>query len=176
LRTFVDPLTGQSQSSSLPHYDHVALDGIRDISNALRRLDHYKVIVSGQEPPARPPLELEHNEIVFEDTYGFDLHCCLRPEIVSTSYCHGEVPTSRDVPSFGKPCTSTDHTGVFQHPLTGAIIEVPNAGCARFWIEFEFGKWLFPRINNDLNLLNAPIVDCAQESFGTKFVQGFHCY
>ena len=61
---------------------------------------------------------------------------------------------------------------VFHNPTTLEAIEVPGAGCARFWIDFEFGNELFPEVGANLDLLNPTIIDVAIEVFGTRFVQG----
>ena len=55
------------------------------------------------------------------------------------------------------------------------VIKVPGAGCARFWIEFALGKFLFPEIQGDnLELLNPAIAGEAEQIFGAEFVQGCH--
>lgn len=86
--------------------------------------------------------------------------------------CLGDEQTGKEVPFFGEPCLRQDAT--FRHPVTGELIEVANAGCSRFWVEFEFGKWLLPKINTSLNILDPSIAAMAQESFSTAFAQGFH--
>jgi hypothetical protein len=64
--------------------------------------------------------------------------------------------------------------GYFHNPHTMEIIKVPQAGCSRFWIQFELGKFLCPAVNNSLELLNPAIVKEAKNVFGIEFVQG--CY
>jgi hypothetical protein len=76
---------------------------------------------------------------------------------VSTSDPHPEISPAPEIPCFGEPCASkTRRTGIFHHPCTGALIEAPNAGCARFWIALEFGRWIFPNIEGSLNVLTLP--------------------
>jgi hypothetical protein len=98
----------------------------------------------------------------FRGTYLYRIHCCVRKEPVSTS----------DTVSFGNPCPPDSRTGIFHHPDTEAIIEIPNAACARFWIEFHFGKWLAPKIGNHLNLIQPSILQKASQHFGLPFAQG----
>ena len=62
--------------------------------------------------------------------------------------------------------------GVFPNPWTGGVIEVADAGCARFWIEFEFGKFIYPKITDNLEVMNPEIVSAGEDCFGTKFAQG----
>src|SRR5207245_383105 len=102
------------------------------------------------------------------------VHCCLRQEVVSTSEWHNEVPVKRQVEFFSRPCSSKNRLGIFHSPKTLKVIEVPKAGCARFWIEFEYGKMLFPRIEDSLDLIEPRIVQAAQSDFEIKFVQGCH--
>jgi hypothetical protein len=52
------------------------------------------------------------------------------------------------------------------------VIEVPNAGSARFWIEFEFGKFIYPKIEKRLEILSPLLVETAEECFQAEFVQG----
>jgi hypothetical protein len=79
-------------------------------------------------------------EVDFKSIYAFDVLCRLRPEVVSTSDWHDSATIVRGAPSFGQPDRSHNRLGIFHHPFTSEIIKVPNAGCARFWIEFEFCK------------------------------------
>lgn len=80
-----------------------------------------------------------------------------------------------DVTAFGQLCPSKNPSvGFVRNPRAGAIMEVPKAGCARFWIAFEFGKFLTPQMRDTLDLLAPCIVKSAQEYFGVSFVQG--CY
>jgi len=51
------------------------------------------------------------------------------------------------------------------------LIQVANAGYARFWVEIVFGKWVFPEIKTDFNVLEPKIVECAERQFGCKFIQ-----
>ena len=34
------------------------------------------------------------------------------------------------------------------------LMEVANASCGGFWIEFEFGRWLLPKIDDSLEILD----------------------
>ncbi len=173
-RSFTDSITGEARS--WPLYDHVALQSITNFPDALTGLGHYNAVMAGQGPPPVPPFSLDYTGKTFTQVYSFNVRCCLRADVVSTSDWHPEISTARTVPSFGEPCTLNDRIGVFHHPSEGTIIEVPNAGCARFWIEFEFGKWLVPKIHDNLNLLVPVIIRNAEEHFATKFVQGCRWY
>jgi hypothetical protein len=166
-RTGSDPLTGEKLS--IPMRDFVLLSHIFDIGEQLAGLDDYSVEISGQGPAKVPPFALyttkDSETREFKETYSYEVRCCLRAGVVST--CANPV--------FGTPGLSEKRTGAFRHPNNGAIIEVPNAACARFWIEFQFGKWLTPKIDRSLNLLAPSILANALECFGTGFAQGCSC-
>jgi len=43
-------------------------------------------------------------------------------------------------------------------------------------VEFEFGKWLLPKIDDSLNVLNPSIAAMADQAFSTTLKQGFHSF
>ena len=170
-RPFVSPFAGKTEA--FPISDNIQLDRAADIPAAIAGLKHYSVLISGEwKIENRPLVLLTTDGVLFEDHILCEVSCHLRPELVSTSDWDIEVPIPKNVASFGEPCESEHGTGVFSHPWTGEIIEVADAGCARFWIEFEFGKFLLPKMGTNLDLLNPLMVASAEECFQTKFVQG----
>jgi hypothetical protein len=171
VRSFTNPLTGETRS--IPANDRVSLESTASLVSAIGTLQQYFVALEGQGPPALLPFELYLNGAPFTESYGFIVRCRLRGEPVSMSDLAGEQ-TGDDIPSFGEPCGRPHATGLFRHPVTSERIEVVNAGCARFWLEFEFGKWLLPKIANSLNILDSAIVGLANNSFGLEFAQGCH--
>lgn len=166
-RTGFNSLRGEELS--IPRRDFAALGSISEIPGQLVGLYDYDVVVSGLGPAKLPPLTLYtitgSEESEFKGTYGFEVRCCLRKDVVSTC----------ETPPFGSQFQSESRNGIFRHPHTGVTIEVPNAACARFWIEFQFGKWLLPKIGSSLNLLQPSILTNAIERFGTTFAQGCVC-
>jgi hypothetical protein len=162
---YINPFTGETvsvagrKSKKLKHVDAVARE--------LKALDDFNVSVDGKGPPSLPAFVFD-----FQGSYDFSVQCQLRAEVVSTSNWHDDLPIGRKVEFFGKPCSPADRLGIFHNPNTGEVIEVPNAGCARFWIGFEFGKMLFPAIDRSLDLIEPKIVETAERDFGIKFVQG----
>ncbi len=170
-RQFVSPLTGETKSFSIS--DIVKLEKITDIPAAIEGLEDCSVLLSGAWKVEKQPLAfLTTAGAPFGGDPVCEVSCHLRTGLVSTSCCDAEVSHCQNLPSFGAPCNSEDEVGIFSHPWTGAIIQVPNAGCARFWIEFEFGKFLLPKMADDLNILSPSIVAKAEECFQTRFVQG----
>ena len=147
-------------------------DKLKDLAAvpaALKRLNDYIATVSGKGPPKLPAFEFEYKGV-----YDFLVHCWLRAEVVSTSDWHDEGPVTQEVEFFGQPCSPNNRLGIFHNPNTLEVIQVQGAGCARFWIEFEYGKMLFPPIEDRLDLIEPAIVEVAERDFGIKFVQGCH--
>lgn len=167
VRTGINPFTRQPMT--LRSYKWQTLKDRTELSGALRGLDDYMVTVEGKGPPHLPAFTFD-----FAGSYDFLVRCRLQPEIVSTSDPHDEIFEKHNVELFGEPCRPTDRLGIFQNPDTLKIIEVPNAGCARYYIEFEFGKMLFPRIEDRLDIIEPRIVEVAEKDFGIKFVEGCH--
>lgn len=156
-----NPLTGEK--ITIPVRDWVVLQDVLEIKTALD-LNDYDIAMSGKGPPQLSPFALyaikDGSEVEFADVYAYEIRCRLRPQIVSTSGTSG----------FGQPCFPASQTGTFTHPKTGSPIEVPGAGCARFWIEWEFGKWVFPKIADSFDVLEPTILEAA-ETFHTRFAQ-----
>lgn len=171
LRSFTDPLTGETKS--FPANDRVPLMSTAELAPTIAALQQYYVALEGQGPPRLRPFPLCSNNSPFTGSYSFTVGCSLRAEPVSMSDLGDERPENEE-PSFGEACRGSSRTGLFRHPVTGELIEVPNASCARFWVELEFGKWLLPKIGSSLDILDPAISKHASESFGVPFAQGFH--
>jgi hypothetical protein len=165
VRTFKNPFTGRIDSFAMRKAEK--LKDLTAVVGALNGLDDYNITMTGKGPPELPAFTFD-----FKGTYKFLVHCCLRTEVVSTSDWHDEVPIKRKVEFFGRPCSPNDRLGIYHNPNSLDVIEVPNAGCARFWIEFEYGKMLFPAIEDRLDLIEPKIVEVAETDFGIKLVQG----
>ena len=167
VRKIVNPFTLQTES--LPISVRTKVANVGAIQKALKSLAHYDLVMTGKGPSKCAPFVFEH-----KGSYDFAIKCCLRAELVSTSDWHDDAPEvpKQKVAFFGRKCAANKRMGIFHHPMTGKIIEAPNAGCARFWVEFEFGKSLFPDIKDSLNLINPLIIEAAQKHFGVGFIQG----
>lgn len=134
--------------------------------NAMKLID-YDVQIVGQGPPRVPPLP-----VVFDKCYHLAITCSVRSQLVSTSDVYAGI-TPQGVVKFDEDCGVDDHIGFFVNPHTFQLIQVPHAGCSRFWIKFELGKFLFPEILNDnLAILNPQVARLASDHFRIPFVQG----
>jgi hypothetical protein len=144
---------------------------------ALEGEQSFDVGVGGVGIPLNTPLAIGHygddeEWRPFEEPYDLKIGCSLRPSPVWTSDDQEHFNTNPGSPFFDDPCSDKDRTGCFTHPNTLEIIEVPHGGCACFWISIEFGKFLFPDIEDSLDLAAPELVALAQKTFGIEFVQG----
>jgi len=173
VRSFRNPFTGET--TTIPAKDSVPLDSTAELGRIIGTLDEYVVAMDGQGPPTLPAFPLYVNGVPFADgdTYGFSVRCCVEAQPVSMSNLDDEE-TEHDLPFFGEPCRKRSGSALFRHPLTSVLLEVANASCARFWVEFEFGRWLLPKIDDSLEILDPAITGLANRCFGLEFAQGFH--
>jgi hypothetical protein len=171
-RTAKNVFTGETRTIPVP--DHFVIEKTSEIPPLIENLKEYRVAASGEWPSNAAPLQLlKADKTPFEENLICDVSCNIRPAPVSTSAWDVESgPNFRNVPPFGSPWNDESTIGVFPNPWTGAAIEVPNAGSARFWIEFEFGKFIYPRVDKSFDVLSPPLVQKAEEYFATRFVQG----
>ncbi len=171
-RWMTNQYTGEKMS--FIDFDRWNLEQLEAVPALIESSDHYTVIQSGQWTRDNRPISLYKTDgCLFDENYICTVRCELRPEAVSTSAWDLEAgPNLRDVPDFGSACNAKSGLGIFPNPWTGAAIEVADAGCARFWIEFEFGRFIYPRVNGDLEIMDSTLVTWAEHSFQTKFAQG----
>jgi hypothetical protein len=172
LRWGTNPMTGEK--ISIPARDRLNLEQFEDIPAAIEGCTHYTVAQSGQWTQENRPISLLGTDgVPFEGDYVCTVACEHRSEPVSTSAWDVEAgPSPRDIPIFGSPCNNAGSDGIFPNPWTGEPIEVADAGCALFWIEFEFGKFIYPKVDGSFDVMSPAIVQFVEECFGTRFAQG----
>ena len=160
VRYGTDPLTGEKKIS--PAQDRTVIGTSADLAHNIEELSEYSVALDGQGPPTVSPFPVYANSTKFTEKYSLIVRCCLKSKAVLMS-----APYENDSSAnFGN--------AVFYHPRSGKTIEIRGTGRARFWVEFEFGKWLLPRIEDSLHILEPAIPALAQKSFGIEFTQGFY--
>jgi len=160
VRYGTDPLTGEKKS--FPAQDRTVIGITADIVPNIGKLTEYSVALDGQGPPNVPPFPVYADGTEFTGKYGFVVRCCLKSKAVSMS-----APHEND-------SSGNSGNAVFYHPRSGKTIKIRGTGRARFWVEFEFGKWLLPKIEDSPNILETAIPALAQKSFGLDFTQGFY--
>ncbi len=65
-----------------------------------------------------------------------------------------------------------DEPGIFKNPWNDADIETSGPAWARITVECGRGHWLWPIINDHLDILDTRLVDAATRAFGIEFTQG----
>jgi hypothetical protein len=166
VRRGLNPFTRQLEE--YPMTDHTDLPDVNRVADVIKGRADYEVQASGMGRPEHPPLPL-----AFGGPYHVGIVCHVSSRLRSTSDPHDEVGEWPGVPFFGDPCEAVIERGIFCNPHTMEVIEVAGGGCARFWVEFELGKWLFPAFERgDLELLDPAIVAGAERLFGIGFAQG----
>ncbi len=166
VRTATNPFTGEK--ITIPMRDRFAIPSVSKVAEAIAGLGDYSVALSGTGVPKTPPVPLE-----FTEPYHVGITCRNSRTLCSTSDLHLDEAWHQAPAAYGAPSHEERETGFFTNPHTGETVEVAHAGCASFWIEFELGKFLFPKIDvGDLEILNPVVVGKAVAIFGVHFVQG----
>jgi hypothetical protein len=165
-RTIFNPFTGEPVVLEIKN--HTKIQTLVEIAQALETLEDYEVNVSGNGRPAISLFPID-----FTGTYHVGVTCFVSSSLRSTSNLHPESGKNQEAAAYREPCPSGADVGLFSDPHSLEEIKVSGAGCARFWIEFELGKFLFPAITNgNLEILDPTIVAEARRAFGIGFVQG----
>jgi hypothetical protein len=162
---YLDPFTGRNLIVELR--DRKDLQAPTETAAAIDRLRDFDLEITGVGLPKLPPLPID-----FHEPYHVAVTCYISSQLRSTSDPHEPLTLGKKLDLYGSIFTEDPGDGYFIHPHTMDVMKVPNAGCSRFWIEFELGKFLCPKIGNTLELLNPIIVKDAEDIFGIKFVQG----
>jgi hypothetical protein len=170
-RTGVNPFTGEKVVFKAR--DFLEPGSCEGLAGTIADRIDYEARLNGEDRPTSPP-RLPPVPLDFDEPYCVSVCCYAKPELRSTSYVLEGSEPGLDIPYYGEPCNPDSTMGYFRHPTNGPLIQVPDGGCARFWIEIELGKNLFPRYEkDDLNILHPQIVEEAKRVFGTDFVQGY---
>jgi len=173
MRESKNPLTGETRR----WYVAEIVKESAEIAALIDGFDSYTASASGEWDSGDLPIMLfTTNGQPYKENHLCNVRCELKPSPVSTSAWDCEAgPNIHNVPSFGtNPCNSDGDEGIFPNPWNGEAIKVPHAGCARFWIEFEFGRFIYPEVDKNFDFLNPSIAREAEQCFQTKFVQGCH--
>jgi hypothetical protein len=170
VRKGTDPMTGEV--ITIPMRDRLVLRDSAEIVSSIHSLGEWTVGASGKWVLEKTPIELKvSDKMPFESEYSSFVSCNQRPKPVCTGDWRGEFDGVMPEFTFGDPNSPIQSTGVFTQPWTGERVEVADAGSARFWIEFEFGKWLLPKVSDSFDVLRPELMTAIQSCFGTRFVQ-----
>jgi hypothetical protein len=157
---------------SLPGLDRKFLNSVDEIPGTAAEKKHYTVRVNGEWSKSDLPIELRSIDgSPIEGGFICAVECAVRSEAVCTSSFEFESEAAQGPLTFDDPKSPVESLGIYQNPWNLSRMEVPGAGSARFWISFEFGKWLFPDLKDGFNLLEPLLVADAEGSFGVRFFQ-----
>ena len=174
----VNQKTGK-QFTMMPRFEKIAIPRIEDIPAALEgnpaALQARRgcvVAVNGSWGLRMLPITIPSSEWPEKEwDYSCSLSFRLLPQTVCTSDWWGEDGNDPGKSRFGEAADLASSMGRFTHPASRRTVEAPNAGNARFWIEFGFGEWLIPRWPEDLELLTPELVRATEDHFGVGFAQ-----
>jgi hypothetical protein len=170
VRTVKNPFTGEEVS--FPMYAHQRLQVLEEFEAASQNLGNYCLHLAGEGTPEIHPLPIASRE-----PYSIAVRCHVTAVPHSTSSLYDDDLNSAQLVPYDRPCPEPIPFGYFTDPTTRNTIEVPDAGRARFWIEFELGKFLIPKVTNgNLSLLNPQIIAWAESQFGVPFTHGCHYF
>lgn len=157
--------------STFPRLERVELEKVSQISGAIRNLPRCSVTANGHWQPSLSPIKIRCSSWPNggERLWGC-VSCDLRPEPVCTSNWWTEEDDS-GLLQFGEPASPDRTTGLFTHPITRQNIEIPFAGCARFWVSFNFGEWFLSHLAKDFDLLAPLLIGATEEHFGVRMSQ-----
>jgi len=164
--------TGETIKMRLPSRKEE--DQPQTLANALQIIEcasserEYDIAIASQGTQLVPPCAVGYveNDLWKPMTSGYhmEVRCRVRDRVVRLSMIAGDEDL-KGPPDFSK------WRPTFVHPECEGI-RIPNAGCGTFWIEFRYGKFLFPLLENgSVDLLDVSILRLARETFGEDFVQ-----
>jgi hypothetical protein len=173
--------TIQVQAPSRKIEAPTAVTSFSEISALADREAEYDVLVEGDGQPRHPPCHVGHIDggiwRPMEGPYHLEIRCRVRRRVVrlysleSPDDLHKPLDISKFRSRFDEDCEVEERDGLFVHPEVGALW-ISHAGCGTFWIEFQYGKWLFPRLRgNRVQLLDKSLIKFAESTFGTAFVE-----
>ena len=176
--------TGETIKMRLPSRKKEKPEALESTHKIIERASNhreYDVAIVSDGAPLAPPCAVGYVENdtwkPMTEAYHLEICCRVRDHVVRLSMIGGEEELheppdfSKWQPTFDEDCSADEREGFFVHPQKEGI-RIPNAGSGTFWIEFRYGKFLFPLLrNNSLNLLDDSIVQSARKTFGGDFVQ-----
>ncbi len=160
-----------SNGRMFPPVKKINLQEASAISGVIANLPRCVIAASGHWQPSQSPIKVPREAWpdFSPNLYG-GVSCDLRPEPVSTSNSWEENGIA-SMPDFGDPAVPGQTTGVFTHPVSRRNVVLPLAGCARFWVGFDFGEWIAGLVPEDFDLLEPALIEATEKHFGVRMVQ-----
>ena len=163
VRTFKNPFTGKTDSFPMRRAE--TLKDVAAVPATLKGLNDYNVTLAGKDRPSFPPSSLTSQANTISLFIAASARKSSRLRTGTTSLRSSEKWNS----SAGHAARKTGWASI--------IIRTPSKSSrcrrqvVRFWIEFEYGKMLFPPIVDRLDLIEPKIVAAAEKEFAVKLFQ-----
>jgi hypothetical protein len=181
---FHDPMTNKTIQIPAPSRKierPIPAKSLSELLGLAEGVSEFDVMAGAEGLPRHPPCNVGYidNETWRPIDRPHELEICCRMRRRAVRLYSLETPDdlhrppdfSKTQPRFDEDCEAEERDGVFVHPEAGAFW-ISNAGCGTFWIEFRYGKWLFPRLkDNRIQILDKSVIDLAQSTFETDFVE-----
>ncbi|MEZ6062993.1 MAG: hypothetical protein R3C19_21820 [Planctomycetaceae bacterium] len=185
VRQMRNPMTGETIDLRGPSR---TLERPRTLSDPSQITEHaanqqeFDVLLTGEGVPSVPPLTVGSVEDgdwkVMDGAYHLEVRCRIRANVVRLYMLDSEDDLHRPPafanyrPKYNEDCSPAENAdGLYVHPEIGAF-RVPNAGCGMFWIEFNYGKFVFPRLKDgSVDVLADSVIDLARAAFDCDFIQ-----
>ena len=185
VRKMVNPISGETLQFNGPPRSRekpLVFSTVPELVTLAESYPEYDLSIVPSDSPIRPPLLIGYVESDQWQPMEGNYHLEIRLRIRSTSVFISRFKSEQDVdrpldfknlpsPRFDEDCTTSATKGVFVHPESGPFT-LPYGGCGRFWIEFNYGKSIFPRlVDESVRILDDETLTFAQETFAIAFVQ-----
>jgi hypothetical protein len=154
-----------------PRLERFHLQTYSEIPPAIEGLPRSSVSTSGSWSTDFPPIKISKSLWPAREKGLYcSVGCDLRPEPVLTSNWW-TVENSTGLLQFGDSVDTIPASGIFTHPISHRNIEIPSAGCARFWVSFDFGVWLLSYMPEDFDLLEPGLIRATEDLFLVRMTQ-----
>ena len=185
VRSILNPFTGDSVKALGPSRSYskpIAISDARRISDVVGSTVEFDLSISANGIPPRRPLVVgyphEDGWQPMDEPYYHQVLCRARSHLVGLSQLRSEEdldkpldPSELPERTFDEDCSSENSEGIFVHPELG-VKRIPNAGCGIFWIEFNFGKFVYPQhLNGRIDVLDEDVLGLAKSNLDTDFIQ-----
>lgn len=161
------------------------IDDLSNLADVLEGLTEYTICVNASENPADPPLAIGYNDsgkwTPFKEDYNLEIAFQVRNHTVRLAQLESEDelnapldPANLPTPTFDEDCEADSTAGVFVHPELDAYT-LSKGGCACSWVEFRYGKFVYPRaINGSAEVMRGDIIDLTKSLFENDVIEASH--
>jgi hypothetical protein len=158
-------------SRVFPRLERFHLQTYSEIPAAIEGLRRSSVSAIGNWSNEFPPIRIPKSSWPAEEKGLYcSVGCDLRHEPTLTSNWW-TADDRTGLLQFGDSAETIPASGTFTHPISHRNIEIPSAGCARFWVSFDFGEWLLSHMPEDFDLLDPGLIRATEDFFDVQMTQ-----